>query len=1373
MAVAAPVWGLALRPSGLTVGRALILLAAVLLAFDWYTAPRPRAGLPRAARLLVIGIVALWVWTAANAEAWGCGTCGGDLYSLSELAAVCVLVAVICTLQPALRSPVVLAVLAGGALEAALALAGVRGLTPGTVDTSSVQGRLAGTFGNPNELGLALAFAVPAGLAALRIQPRQWRPAIIAALIVVVVALALTLSRSGVLAAAAGGAVVVVLAQPPRSWRRRGLIAGLLIAAAVIGVAYPLFTTLREHAESSSANPALRARDRSGWDGTQLGMVQTGGAGLANRATGELEVQTPRSGQGVSRAIGAAGANGLYSVTFDARAVSGSSRIGYGLQDGISLNGPVAKQAVVSARWRRLRVRWRPTGNSRYARFYVWSTTTAPGFVLRDVTVAERPRGAPVAARFALDTRLKGSVYDALVAARHEFQRRDINSRLFAVKASLSAFATEPVRGVGWGRFVDYSSTHGGYGRLPTHDEYLRFLAELGVIGVLLLAFVGAVVAWAAWKGPRDELGLAVVGMLITGAVGLAFINGLVAPTVMIPLAFATALASARAGVRVPAVSGEGAAWWAGYLAPRPAPGTLWPAVRSRAARAASLDWRGVWRALRRVAPPLAPPALAQLNAASIRQLAPAPRALPPIALPDLGRNAPPVTALAAVRLPAVPRPAPPVPELPSVQLPLGRLTQLVRTRLRAAPYLPRPLRPAPRVRTTDSRPARRQSASPPSGYRPALDGVRAVAVLGVIGYHMTTHLPGGFLGVDIFFVLSGYLITSILLRELLGVSRIRLAEFWARRARRLLPAVLLLVLVCTFEVSRYEPVGTWALRRSDLLSTLFYYANWHFIATDQSYFATFLGASPVRHTWTLAIEEQFYIVWPLVLLGVYRLAREPRLVMAMIVAGTVGSTIAMALLYHAEDPSRAYFGTDARASTLLVGAGLALLVQRRPDWLSAAHGRACARWAWAPVALATLAAFALFTDHSTAYYRGGALAFALLIALGLFVLEAAPTAPLASALSTAPMRWIGRISYGLYLWYWPVLVWMGGALPIHGYLRKLAELAVMFGAAATSYYLVERPIRAGRLPGLGLSRRRLAVAMPIAIALVAVATVHLTTLGSASLTAQLTPVTPLPCPQQTLVGPFSWCPRRIGKPGAPVVASIGDSTSQALYPGVRAAATRGGWTYIEAAQGGCSVLPLRFVESDTPQSVAQAKRCIADIPRIIAEIQASYRPDVWVLTDRWPLATMVTSGGTALAPTDPRRNEPIEIALRSLLRRLTAGGARVLFVPTPPPGEPVDCALHKLAPSTCDSPAYSTRDPTTAELTNSVRAAVAGLRGVTVVPIADVVCPERGQCPAVIDGTVVRYDGIHYSGVYSLKLVPIVLARAQGLGLPFAARRR
>ena len=195
--------------------------------------------------------------------------------------------------------------------------------------------------------------------------------------------------------------------------------------------------------------------------------------------------------------------------------------------------------------------------------------------------------------------------------------------------------------------------------------------------------------------------------------------------------------------------------------------------------------------------------------------------------------------------------------------------------------------------------------------------------MLAVIAYHVSSLLPAGFLGVDVFFVLSGYLITALLLQERLSRGRIRFAEFWARRARRLLPAALLLLLVTAVVTAYDAPVSTFDARRSDIVATLLYAANWHFIATDQSYFATFAGVSPLRHMWSLAIEEQFYLAWPLIAAAVFAapaVRRDPARLAGWVLVAALASAVLMAVLYDPANPSRAYFGTDARAHALLVG---------------------------------------------------------------------------------------------------------------------------------------------------------------------------------------------------------------------------------------------------------------------------------------------------------------------------------------------------------------------------------------------------------------------------------------------------------------------
>jgi peptidoglycan/LPS O-acetylase OafA/YrhL len=447
--------------------------------------------------------------------------------------------------------------------------------------------------------------------------------------------------------------------------------------------------------------------------------------------------------------------------------------------------------------------------------------------------------------------------------------------------------------------------------------------------------------------------------------------------------------------------------------------------------------------------------------------------------------------------------------------------------------------------------------------YRPALDGVRAVAVVAVIAYHVTSVLPAGFLGVDVFFVLSGYLITTLLLRERLAHGRVRFAEFWARRARRLLPAALLLLAVTALVTAYDAPVATFDERRADLISTLLYAANWHFIATDQSYFATFAGVSPLRHMWSLAIEEQFYVAWPLIVAAAMTsptARRDPAKLALWVLAAAVASAVLMAAMYDAENPSRSYFGTDTRAHALLVGCVLAVVVAARPQLLAAPAARKLAERAWPIVVGLLAAAFVTFSDQGGVYYHGGSLLFALAVAALLWVVEAAPRSVLAALLSTAPFRWVGMTSYGLYLWHWPILVWIGdpraGFDPLS---TQVAEIGLTVTAAAASFYLLERPIRAGRAPWIGTSRRRLVIATVISFELVWFAAVMSTTITSSNsaIARGLKDLSDTPCPAGSpavgTAGRFSWCFRTAATStgDGTVIATIGDSTARALDPGL------------------------------------------------------------------------------------------------------------------------------------------------------------------------------------------------------------------------------
>lgn len=350
----------------------------------------------------------------------------------------------------------------------------------------------------------------------------------------------------------------------------------------------------------------------------------------------------------------------------------------------------------------------------------------------------------------------------------------------------------------------------------------------------------------------------------------------------------------------------------------------------------------------------------------------------------------------------------------------------------------------------------------------PALDGVRAVAVIAVLGFHGgLSWARGGFLGVDAFFVLSGYLIVSLLLAESERTGRIAIVAFWSRRIRRLLPALLLLVAVVTLTARWFVPPEEAPLLRGDGLSALFYVANWRMVLRGGDYFANTAGPSPLEHTWSLGIEEQFYVVCPLLLVGVIALARRPRAVLLLIgVGGVVASTVAMWMVYDPADPGRSYYGTDTRVSSLLVGVTLAVLLAGLPDSrlrerpvriLSATlagAGVVFLCWAWT---------HALGTDQWL--YHGGMLVSALCVAAVLAHVVVAPEGITSRLLALPPLPALGLISYGVYLWHWPVFLAVDGERTgLVGWPLFSLRCAITVGIASASYLLLERPVRRSSL---------------------------------------------------------------------------------------------------------------------------------------------------------------------------------------------------------------------------------------------------------------------------------------------------------------------
>jgi len=361
--------------------------------------------------------------------------------------------------------------------------------------------------------------------------------------------------------------------------------------------------------------------------------------------------------------------------------------------------------------------------------------------------------------------------------------------------------------------------------------------------------------------------------------------------------------------------------------------------------------------------------------------------------------------------------------------------------------------------------------------YMPGLDGLRAIAVLAVIAYHeQLGWAQGGLLGVGVFFTLSGYLITDLLLSGWLSSGSLHLANFWLRRARRLLPALFVMLAVVTAWVTLLDRARLGSLRGS-VAAAATYSSNWYQIAQDQSYFARFAAPGPLDHLWSLAVEEQFYLLWPwLLLLGLFfvrrRTANAVRWLALPTLAMAAASAVAMLLLYQPGfDPTRIYEGTDTRACELLVGAALAMV------WSSGtagASGKTTRRLLDVP-GFAGLAVIGLMIwrvgQFSPFLYRGGLVLLGVATA-AVVAATACPGTVVGAALSWRPLRWIGVRSYGIYLWHYPVIVLTSPANSTEDLPRAAAQTAASVILAALSWRFIEEPVRHGAI-GRGWKRIR------------------------------------------------------------------------------------------------------------------------------------------------------------------------------------------------------------------------------------------------------------------------------------------------------------
>lgn len=351
--------------------------------------------------------------------------------------------------------------------------------------------------------------------------------------------------------------------------------------------------------------------------------------------------------------------------------------------------------------------------------------------------------------------------------------------------------------------------------------------------------------------------------------------------------------------------------------------------------------------------------------------------------------------------------------------------------------------------------------------YMPGLDGLRALSVLAVIAYHLNMKwAQGGLLGVGIFFVISGYLITDQIITEWNRHQRLSLVDFWIRRARRLLPAMIGMLLFVAIWLLFMDSSRLHALQ-GDFLSSLFYINNWWLIFHQVSYFESFGPPSPIGHLWSLAVEEQFYVMWPLLLVIGLKIAFRRGKLALLILAGAALSALAMALIYvPGTDPSRVYYGTDTRAFALLIGAALAVVwpSQKLNDRVSTP-----ARNTLDIVGGIGIIALLVFIYQTVEYddwlYRGGLL-FLSLIAAAVLAVLAHPASRVGKMMGCKPLRWLGVRSYSLYIWHYPVIILTSPDVNTNetGVIRIILQLTASLILAAFSYRYIEEPFRRGRV---------------------------------------------------------------------------------------------------------------------------------------------------------------------------------------------------------------------------------------------------------------------------------------------------------------------
>lgn len=633
--------------------------------------------------------------------------------------------------------------------------------------------------------------------------------------------------------------------------------------------------------------------------------------------------------------------------------------------------------------------------------------------------------------------------------------------------------------------------------------------------------------------------------------------------------------------------------------------------------------------------------------------------------------------------------------------------------------------------------------------YLPAVDGVRGIGVLIVLLYHAGwSVLTGSFLAIDMFFALSGFLITGVLLRQYDAWGTVPLLQFWAARARRLLPAMTGVVFLAAAYAKFLADPTTLGRFRMDMVSALTFWSNWHFINDKQSYFQTGSTVSPLLHTWSLGIEEQFYLVWPLLLMAWLTIRRgRLRGLLSVLAVLTLGSAVLMAIMYQPyTDPSSVYYNTFTRAQALLCGCFLAVALKQHAARRTAPlTNRHVAVVLGVPLRSSTLSAIAasvgigwlffapLFVDDSSQWiFRGGFLVSGLTsIGLG-WHLATCRDGLISRGLSWRPLVEVGKRVYGLYIWHWPLFLILNSSRTHMSGIGLLAvRLVAVFAVAFVFDWYVERPIRRGALrrlvPHGGAIATVLALALGLSSAFVSTANAKSPIFGTA-----------LPGSISTVTGPM--------RPGQDRIAIFGDSVAFTLwkyFPASHMPALSIG----SSTQLGCGLAQPQELQIGDVHTALEGQ-CDDWQPRWRA-LANEVRPQLSLvlsgsaeLFDRWVdgkllrvgsaawTSYMTTSYGKAVDVAGGRGAYPVVVANVPCYDRRSSTGADAL------PGVNTDAEA---------AASDEQNDPRRQNALNTVLARVAKAHPkTTVLDMRSYLCPD-GKYSKQLDGVTMRPDGVHF----------------------------